>query len=125
MCVCVTKSVIFYTEKCHLNCIPTYDIMIHVIKSISDQTAQDVFDGPNSKASRRLSKELHPKARRLLDALNAAKALMDLRIPPGNHLESLHGKLKGFHSIKINDQWRIIFRWQDGDVYDVEITDYH
>ncbi len=57
--------------------------------------------------------------------LNRAEDLNDLRVPPGNCLEALKGKRKGQHSIRINDQWRICFLWQDKDVFDVEITDYH
>ncbi len=57
--------------------------------------------------------------------LNRAEDLNDLREPPGNRLEALKGKRKGQHSIRINDQWRICFLWQDKDVFDVEITDYH
>ncbi|MBA7708703.1 hypothetical protein ES703_117607 [subsurface metagenome] len=57
--------------------------------------------------------------------LNRAEDLNDLRVPPGNRLEALKGKRKGQHSIRINDQWRICFLWQDKDVFDVEITDYH
>jgi len=57
--------------------------------------------------------------------LNRAEDLNDLRVPPGKRLEALKGKRKGQHSIRINDQWRICFLWQDKDVFDVEITDYH
>ena len=57
--------------------------------------------------------------------LNAATELNDLRAPPGNRLEALKGDLKGKHSIRINDQWRVLFRWQAGDAHDVEIIDYH
>ncbi len=57
--------------------------------------------------------------------LNRAEDLNDLRVPPGNRLDALKGKRKGQHSIRINDQWRICFLWQDKDVFDVEITDYH
>ncbi len=57
--------------------------------------------------------------------LNAAKELGDLRAPPGNRLEALKGNLAGKRSIRINDQWRIVFRWESGDARDVEITDYH
>jgi proteic killer suppression protein len=64
-------------------------------------------------------------ARRKLLYLNAAKRLEDLRVPPGNQLEALKGDRKGQHSIRINDQWRICFRWHDGEVLDVEIVDYH
>ncbi len=57
--------------------------------------------------------------------LNRAEDLNDLRVPPENRFEALKGKRKGQHSIRINDQWRICFLWQDKDVFDVEITDYH
>ncbi len=62
---------------------------------------------------------------RKLRMLNRAEDLNDLRVPPGNRLEALKGKRKGQHCIRINDQWRICFLWQDKDVFDVEITDYH
>ena len=64
-------------------------------------------------------------ALRKLRMLNRAEDLNDLRVPPGNRLEALKGKRKGQHSIRINDQWRICFLWQDKDVFEVEITDYH
>ncbi len=64
-------------------------------------------------------------ARRKLLYLHRARLLQDLRVPPGNQLEALKGDRKGQHSIRINDQWRICFRWQDGDAHDVEIVDYH
>ncbi len=57
--------------------------------------------------------------------LHGSSRLQDLRIPPGNRLEALHGNREGQYSIRINDQWRICFRWEAGDAYDVEITDYH
>lgn len=57
--------------------------------------------------------------------LNAAREIRDLGAPPGNRLEALKGDLKGKHSIRINDQWRVVFRWQSGEVHEVEITDYH
>ena len=60
-----------------------------------------------------------------LDVLNAAQVLEDLRSPPGNRLEALHGDLRGFHSIRINNQWRIIFRWQTSEAHEVRIVDYH
>ena len=64
-------------------------------------------------------------ALRKLRMLNRAEDLNDLRVPPGKRLEALKGKRKGQHSIRINDQWQICFLWQDKDVFDVEITDYH
>ena len=64
-------------------------------------------------------------ANRKLTQIQNARDLNDLRIPPGNRLEALSGSRKGQHSMRINDQWRVCFRWQDGDAYDVEIVDYH
>ena len=60
-----------------------------------------------------------------LDRINAAVVLEDLRVPPSHHLERLKGERKGLYSIRINDQWRVCFRWKEGDAYDVEIVDYH
>lgn len=64
-------------------------------------------------------------ARRKLRMLNNAQSLMDLRVPPGNRLEALKGDRSGQYSIRINDQWRICFVWQEGDAHEVEIVDYH
>ena len=96
-----------------------------MIRSIKGKTTQDIFDGLASKAARRVPTELHRKARRQLDLINGAAQLEDLRVPPGNRLEALSGNLRGFHSIRINDQWRIIFRWREIGADDVEIVDYH
>jgi len=98
---------------------------IIVIRSIKDQLTQDVFDGKNSKEARKLDQNLHAVAKRKLDQLNAAARLEDLRIPPGNRLEALSGSLKGLHSIRINDQWRVVFRWTPTGPEDVRIEDYH
>jgi len=68
---------------------------------------------------------LHTIAQRKLDLINAAGALNDLRVPPGNHLEALKGDLTGFHSIRINVQWRIVFRWFENGAEAVQIQDYH
>ena len=64
-------------------------------------------------------------AKRKLEAINAASRLSDLAIPPANRLEKLKGALKDFHSIRINDQWRVVFRWLDGEAFEVRILDYH
>jgi proteic killer suppression protein len=74
---------------------------------------------------RRLPPEIQRVALRKLRQLDAAVVLADLRMPPGNRLEPLTGDRAGQHSIRINDQWRICFRWHDGDAHDVEIADYH
>ncbi len=96
-----------------------------MIRSLAGKTTKDIFDGIDSRHARKLPKELHNKARRLLDQINAAPALKVLKTPPGNRLEKLHGALKGFRSLRINDQWRIVFRWEGNDAYNVKITDYH
>jgi proteic killer suppression protein len=96
-----------------------------VTRSIKGQLTQDIFDGKNSKEARKLDQNLHAVARRKLDQLNAAIRLEDLRIPPGNRLEALSGNLKGSHSIRINDQWRVIFKWTLTGPEVVRIEDYH
>jgi toxin HigB-1 len=65
------------------------------------------------------------RAKRKLEAVNAASRLEDLTVPPANRLEKLKGDLKDFHSIRINDQWRVIFKWLDGEAHEVRIIDYH
>jgi proteic killer suppression protein len=79
----------------------------------------------NGVRSRKLPGGIQDKALRKLRLLNRAKRLDDLRIPPGNRLEALRGSRSGQHSIRINDQWRICFRWSEGTAHDVEIVDYH
>ena len=64
-------------------------------------------------------------AKRKLEALNAAARLEDLTVPPSNRLEKLRGTLEGFYSIRVNDQWRVIFRWIEGEAHDVQVVDYH
>jgi toxin HigB-1 len=96
-----------------------------MIRNLADKLTQDVYDGTNSRHSRKLPRSLHPKARRLLDQINAAPSIEFLRIPPGNRLEKLGGDLEGYWSLRINDQWRIIFRWSGDNALEVRITDYH
>jgi len=93
-----------------------------VIKGFRDKTTERIF---SRQFPRRFPPNLHRVAWRKLAILDAAERLDDLRVPPGNQLEKLSGDRRGEHSIRINDQWRICFRWRDGDAYDVEITDYH
>jgi len=99
---------------------------ISVIKSFADDATEDIYHGINSKKShKRLHPDLHSKACRKFDMIDAALSLNDLKEPPGNHLELLRGDLRGKHSIRINDQYRIVFRWSDLGVEEVEIIDYH
>ena len=96
-----------------------------MIASFADNVTRDLYDGANSKEARTIPKQLWPIVARKLDLLNAAHALLDLSSPPGNRLEALRGEKKGLHSIRVNDQYRIIFRWSEGNAYDVQVTDYH
>jgi proteic killer suppression protein len=93
-----------------------------VIRGFRDRETESVWKGD---ISRRLPQDIQSVARRKLRMLNNARTLNDLRVPPANRLEALHGKRNGQHSIRINDQWRICFVWKDGDAHDVEIVDYH
>ncbi len=97
-----------------------------MILTFRDQGAEDVFDGKSSKAARRVCpSQLQRRARAKLFLLDDAETLADLRIPPSNHLEALKGNRKGQHSIRINQQYRICFRWTEAGVHDAEIVDYH
>ncbi|MCB1044647.1 MAG: type II toxin-antitoxin system RelE/ParE family toxin [Acidobacteria bacterium] len=96
-----------------------------MIESFGDRTTSDLFHGIASSRVRRLPPQIRTSALYKLDCINAARALEDLRSPPGNRLEALKGNYHGFHSIRINQQWRIIFRWEDSSAYDVQIIDYH
>lgn len=93
-----------------------------MIKSFSDREAEKIW---NQQRSTRLPDSIQQRALNKLAMLSQATGLDDLRIPPANRLESLKGNRSGQHSIRINQQWRICFRWQDRDAFDVEITDYH
>ncbi len=96
-----------------------------MIASFGDETTEDIFNGENTKAARRIPIQLWKTASRKLDMLNAAHELRDLMVPPANRLEPLYGNLAGKHSIRINDQFRILFRWKDGNAFEVQVKDYH
>ena len=96
-----------------------------MIISFGDKATSDLFNGINSRAVRKIPSNITKIALRKLDLLNAVEQLDELKIPPGNRLESLKGDLKGFYSIRINNQWRIIFQWNNGNVSLVQIIDYH
>ena len=93
-----------------------------MIKSFKDKETEKVFGREWTKS---ISESIKQLAYRKLLVLDAAERLEDLRVPPGNQLEKVSGDRKGQHSIRINRQWRICFRWHQGDAFDVEITDYH
>ena len=96
-----------------------------MIVNFADKATEDIYNGVDSKAARQIPQLMWRIACRKLDMLNAARDLRDLKVPPANRLEALKGKLSGFHSIRINDQYRIVFRWSESSARDVEITDYH
>jgi addiction module HigA family antidote len=93
-----------------------------MIKTFQNRETERIF---NRRPSRKLPQNIQRLARRKLVILDAATDLKSLRVPPGNRLEASKGDRKGQHSIRINDQWRIFFKWKTGDAYEVEIADYH
>ena len=93
-----------------------------MIRNFADKETERIWEG---EVSRRLPIAIQTIARRKLRMVNNARRLDDLRIPPANRLEALKGDMKGQHSIRVNDQWRICFRWSDAGVNDVRIMDYH
>jgi toxin HigB-1 len=100
--------------------------LVEVILDFADQATEDVFHGTRSKAARRcLPAELWAAAQRKLDRLNRAKEPRDLTDPPGNRLEAMKGDYAGFFSIRVNDRYRIVFRFEGGDARQVQVVDYH
>ena len=93
-----------------------------MIKSFGDRDTERLFA---REPVRRLPADLRRVMLRKLVAIDAAEMLDDLRVPPGNRLEKLRGDRQGQHSIRVTDQWRVCFRWEGADAYDVEIVDYH
>jgi proteic killer suppression protein len=96
-----------------------------VIESFGNALAEDLFDDRSTKATRAFPPELRRVARRKLLYLHDAAELGDLAVPPGNRLEGLAGSRKGWYSIRVNDQWRVVFRWSGGNAFDVQVVDYH
>ena len=97
-----------------------------MIRSFRDRGTGDIFDGADTAAARRTwPREMWPVARRKLDQVNRVRDLFELAVPPGNRLERLRANRSEQHSIRINDQYRLCFRWEAGDAYEVEIADYH
>ena len=96
-----------------------------MIVSFGDKHTEAVFHGTPIKLLRRYPADVVPRAARKLDYVNGASELIDLEVPPGNRLEPLKGDLRGFFSIRVNVQWRIVFRWQGSDAHDVRLVDYH
>ncbi len=99
--------------------------IVGVIQSFADAATADIFVGVASKAARRMSPVLWPAIRRKLDLVHRARSVQDLRVPPGNRLERLKGHRNGEWSLRVNDQFRITFRFEDGHAYQVACEDYH
>ena len=93
-----------------------------MIKSFGSKETEKIWEGTRST---RLPFEIQQIGRRKLRMINNSVSIIDLRIPPSNRLEKLSGNRKDYYSIRINDQWRIIFKWQNGHSFEVEIIDYH
>lgn len=93
-----------------------------MIVTFTDKETESVFLG---KRSKKFPPSIHRVAMRKLWIIDASAKVTDLRVPPGNRLEKLSGNYVGYHSIRINDQWRICFKWKEGNAYEVSIIDYH
>jgi proteic killer suppression protein len=96
-----------------------------MIRTIADDVTRDIWNGVNSKAARCIPRELWPIVRRKLDQVDAVTRLDDLKVPPGNRLHALTGNLASYHAIRVNDQYRIVFRFDGRDAHDVRCADYH
>jgi len=96
-----------------------------VIASFGDQATADLYHGEPTRRARSFPRGIVAAAIRKLDMLNGAHTLLDLRSPPGNRLEALRGDWRGYHSIRVNQQWRIVFRWSEGAAHSVRLLDYH
>lgn len=96
-----------------------------MIVSFGERVTEALFHGDAPAQLRRLPPDIVGRAARKLDMINAAASLGDLGSPPGNRLEALQGDLRGFFSIRVNNQWRVVFRWMDGDAHDVSLVEYH
>ena len=96
-----------------------------MIQSFQDDTTTDLFRERNTRAARRIPRDLWRAVQRKLKFLDVAANLDDLRSPPGNRLEPLKGDQTGRHSIRVNEQYRVTFRWENGHAYEVCVEDYH
>ncbi|MCY4156515.1 MAG: type II toxin-antitoxin system RelE/ParE family toxin [Gammaproteobacteria bacterium] len=96
-----------------------------MIESFGNRLSRDLFFDRNSRATRNFPSQLRRASRRKLLYLHDAVDLNDLRAPPGNRLKALKDDRRGFYSIRINDQWRVVFRWRNGQASSVQIVDYH
>ena len=96
-----------------------------MIQSFGDEGSADLFRERNTRAARRIPREIWRIVQRKLKALDVAARLQDLTVPSGNRLERLKGDQAGRHSLRVNDQYRVTFRWEQGHAYEVRVEDYH
>ena len=100
-------------------------IICNMIASFGDKATADLYHGRQTRRARRFPHDIVRRALHKLDVLNGASELVDLRSPPGNRLEPLKGDWAGYYSIRVNNQWRLVFRWEENNVYEVRLIDYH
>jgi len=96
-----------------------------MIVSFGDRATEDLFHNRPTSRTLRFLRDVIDAAMVKMDMLNGSASALDPRSPPGNRLEALKGELKGFHSIRVNDQWRLVFRWKGNNAHDVQLIDYH
>ena len=96
-----------------------------MIVSFGDRATEDIYHGRSTSRVRRYPNDMAILALVKLDMLNSAAGMLDLKSPPGNRLEVLKGNFKGYHSIRVNDQWRLVFRWENNGAHEVRLIDYH
>ena len=96
-----------------------------MIVSFADRATEDLYHNRPTARARRFPPDVAEIGQVKMDMLNAAAAMRDLQSPPGNRLEALRGRLAGRHSIRVNDQWRLVFRWERNNAREVRLTDYH
>ena len=96
-----------------------------MIVSFGDRATEDLYHNRPTSRARRFPRDIVAPALVKLDMLNAASTVLDLGSPPGNRLEALKGDLEGRHSVRVNDQWRVVFRWEGNNAHDVRLMDYH
>lgn len=96
-----------------------------MIRTFGDAATEDIWNGRNSKSARRIPQAIWPLVRRKLDQIDSVAAVEQLRVPPGNQLHALREELAGFHAVRVNDQYRITFRFEGQDAFEVRCVDYH
>ena len=96
-----------------------------MIRTFADDTTRDIWNGVNSRPARRIPRDLWPVVVRKLDQIDTVTRLDSLKVPPGNRLHALAADMAGFHAIRVNDQYRVVFRFAGQDAFDVRCTDYH